>query len=614
MCTLPLGESARRRVLVIGAGQSGIVTAHYLSQDNENDITVVEKEGDLGGVWHPHKQFPNLRANNARDTFTLPDLPALQGTSDFPSLYETHAYLKRYVEEFDLEKFIHYNVKVERISRKFDADTPFNVTFDVEFHDADSANVKNLDTSYEVVVVATGYTSTPHIPTISGSQKFTGLMLHTSEINTKFSPIGDATVEKKNVVILGGGKSALDAAVWAAQNEAATVHLVTRCMHWAAPRYIGGPDPRSGDWNQNILYSRFSQMFLPTCVGCHNPLKDVPVSSWLMHETTIGRTIRDLFWTVVTSGIKKQFDYPSWLVPPHEFVDDVKYLSILHPDIISLMKTGRIKVHLCRRIAEFTSDSVSLAEVSNCTVPEGAPKSSNSINADVIIFGTGFKSSAAPILSSEIREKLFNEHGQIQLLRGAHNPNMPGMGFVGFKHTINSMLTSALSARWVAEYVKGTDGAISRNGVLDDIEEVWRQIRQGNAFERTIMARQTPTQKSDSKKIKPYGGLFQGNPIYPYSDAIMRDLGLESVMSSSWIEEFNAPQLNTLYAGLDQKLRNHEQHENVPFDATPFFVFLFLGVPTMALVSLLILMWMVRSVSRLVWSSALKQQSHLKEE
>ena len=38
-------------ILIIGAGQSGIVTTHYLSQNKENNIWTVEKYGTLGGTW-----------------------------------------------------------------------------------------------------------------------------------------------------------------------------------------------------------------------------------------------------------------------------------------------------------------------------------------------------------------------------------------------------------------------------------------------------------------------------------------------------------------------------------------------------------------------------------
>lgn len=54
--------SATRRIGVIGAGISGIVTAAHLKKENL-DVTVYERSAAAGGVWyviHPNSEF---RAN-----------------------------------------------------------------------------------------------------------------------------------------------------------------------------------------------------------------------------------------------------------------------------------------------------------------------------------------------------------------------------------------------------------------------------------------------------------------------------------------------------------------------------------------------------------------------
>ena len=104
-------------ILVIGAGQSGIVTTHYLSKNSENNIWMVEKYNKLGGTWRFDNHYPNLRANNARDTFTLPGLPALSDADDFPTINTTYTYLTKYVNTFHLNKYIYYNTNVIKVSQ-----------------------------------------------------------------------------------------------------------------------------------------------------------------------------------------------------------------------------------------------------------------------------------------------------------------------------------------------------------------------------------------------------------------------------------------------------------------------------------------------------------------
>jgi len=375
-------------------------------------------------------------------------------------------------------------------------------------------------------------------------------------------------VKGKVVTILGGGKSALDAAVWAATGEAAEVHLIMRSMHWAAPRYIGNESPDKGEWNQNVLYSRISQSFLATCRGCYFPVGNIPLSSWLLHDTAIGQWLRNTFWGLVTGDIIKQYQFPEWLVPPRPFLHDAIYLSVLSPNLVEMMTNGQIQPHLCKTIGRLEQRRVHLATIDGCTPHADTPASPEAIETDVLIVGTGFSSSVVPILSDEIKGKLFDGDGNIQLLRAAHNPDLPGMGFVGFKLNVNSMLSSALSARWIAEYAKGAEGAISRNGVLSDKDEVWRQIKAGIDFESKMAALQPGARSRVGD-----GGMFQGSSIYPFADAVMTDLGLDPYRSRTWIEEFTAPQLNTLYAGLGEELADPETH--AAKDYTLHFAFFF---------------------------------------
>jgi glycine/D-amino acid oxidase-like deaminating enzyme len=73
-----------RRVCVIGAGISGLVTAKVLLEDGFDPL-VFEKDAALGGVWSPSRTYPGLCANNTRDTYAFSDHPYPPTAGMFPS-------------------------------------------------------------------------------------------------------------------------------------------------------------------------------------------------------------------------------------------------------------------------------------------------------------------------------------------------------------------------------------------------------------------------------------------------------------------------------------------------------------------------------------------------
>lgn len=52
----PLGATRRLRVIVIGAGASGLNTAHNMDLHMENvELAIYEKNADVGGTWFENR-------------------------------------------------------------------------------------------------------------------------------------------------------------------------------------------------------------------------------------------------------------------------------------------------------------------------------------------------------------------------------------------------------------------------------------------------------------------------------------------------------------------------------------------------------------------------------
>jgi dimethylaniline monooxygenase (N-oxide forming) len=95
----------RKRVVVIGAGIAGLVTAKVL-RDDGFDVIAFEKEPAIGGVWAESRTYPGLRTNNCRHTYAFSDHPYDRSADLFPTAEQVRQYLASYVDRFGLASLI----------------------------------------------------------------------------------------------------------------------------------------------------------------------------------------------------------------------------------------------------------------------------------------------------------------------------------------------------------------------------------------------------------------------------------------------------------------------------------------------------------------------------
>lgn len=129
-------------------------------------------------------------------------------------------------------------------------------------------HIKNLATkeesvqSFDKVVICTGAFNRPKLPaSLQDTGRFKGPVVHTAELGTRHQEILDAVPVKTagsqgQVVVVGGGKSAADAAAWfAAQGR--RVSLVMSESMWHIPL----PQRKPPNF---LRRSRLPMMFMPT--------------------------------------------------------------------------------------------------------------------------------------------------------------------------------------------------------------------------------------------------------------------------------------------------------------------------------------------------------------
>ena len=189
-------------VLIVGAGFAGLVTGARLKQAGITNVRLIDKAGDVGGVWYWNR-YPGAMC----DTAAMIYLPLLEETGTVPSAKyvpapEIHAHAKRIAKTFDLYNGALFSTGITGIS--WNAETSrYLVTTDR----GDTIRAR-------FVAMGTGPLHRPKLPGIPGIHDFRGHAFHTSRWDYEYTggdPSG-ALMEKlatKRVGIIGTGATSV---------------------------------------------------------------------------------------------------------------------------------------------------------------------------------------------------------------------------------------------------------------------------------------------------------------------------------------------------------------------------------------------------------------------
>lgn len=189
-------------VLVIGAGFGGLVIGARLKQAGISDVRLIDKAGDVGGVWYWNR-YPGAMC----DTAAMVYLPLLEETGTVPSAKyvaapEIHAHARRIADTFDLRRDALFSTGVQSVMWD-ESLSRYIVCTDR----GDVLRAKYLCTS-------TGPLHLPKLPGIPGIHSFAGHAFHTSRWDYAYTG-GDASgapmtgLANKRVGIIGTGATAV---------------------------------------------------------------------------------------------------------------------------------------------------------------------------------------------------------------------------------------------------------------------------------------------------------------------------------------------------------------------------------------------------------------------
>jgi putative flavoprotein involved in K+ transport len=209
-------ESASTRfdVVVIGAGQAGLVMGYFLARQGRR-FTILEARGSVGSAWR--ERWESLILFTPRRYDALPGL-AFPGDPDgYPTRDEVIAYLEQYAETFELP--VEVNSPVRSVTRRDNA-------FVVELPDR--------EIEADQVVVATGPFQAPNMPTLAGQLAPEVFQTHSAGYRRP------SDVPEGQVVVVGGGNTGFQIAK--ELSETNTVKLAIGSRQTPLPQRLLGRD------------------------------------------------------------------------------------------------------------------------------------------------------------------------------------------------------------------------------------------------------------------------------------------------------------------------------------------------------------------------------------
>lgn len=355
------------RVVIVGAGMSGILAAHRLSQAGV-DVEILEKNADVGGTWLENT-YPGCRVDSANHVYSY----SFAQRHDWPLHFSTQDVLLDYfrscADRFGVRDKVRFNTEVE--SMRWDGETR---EWEITTRHALSGVAGTVRAN--AVISAVGQLNRPKMPDIAGMDDFSGPSFHSARWPENISLAG------KRVAVIGTGASGVQLIPEVAK-VASSVAIFQRTPNWLFPvphyhdRIAEGFGwllehlPGYAQWYRFLLFWRATEGVLPSCVVDPN---------WHDGELSVSaanRELRDQLTLYIEFMLADRPDLLEKSVPQYApaskriVLDNGSWLSTLKRDNVDLVTD---------HIARITSNGV-------------VTESGETYEVDVIIYATGFEAS-----------------------------------------------------------------------------------------------------------------------------------------------------------------------------------------------------------------------------
>ncbi|MBN8501829.1 MAG: NAD(P)/FAD-dependent oxidoreductase, partial [Sphingomonadales bacterium] len=202
--------------VVIGTGFSGLSISHALQKDGADDIVILERAPEIGGVWFKNR-YPGCSCDVPSYLYALEDMPPYNWSRRFPRRDEIHDYLKTCFRTTGLDRHIRFNTTVKKLIWLESEDR-----WEVSCQSGDQFKAR-------FVYAATGQVPRPTMPDIPSLQSFEGRLFHSSDWPE------DLDLAGQRVGVIGTGASGVQMVAGIAE-KAAHLTVFQRNAPYVFPR------------------------------------------------------------------------------------------------------------------------------------------------------------------------------------------------------------------------------------------------------------------------------------------------------------------------------------------------------------------------------------------
>lgn len=354
-------------MVIIGAGMSGIVAAHRLSQAGI-EIRILEKNSDVGGTWLENT-YPGCRVDSSNHVYSY----SFAQRSDWPYHFSTQDVLLDYfrscAQRFGLRDKIRFDTEVE--SMRWETATNEWV---IETRDTVTSAPDTIRA--HAVVSAVGQLNRPKMPNIPGMDDFIGPSFHSARWPADLSLAG------KRVAVIGTGASGVQLIPEVAK-VASSVTIFQRTPNWLFPvphyhdRIPPGFDwllehvPGYAQWYRFFLFWRATEGVLPSCVV------DPAWNDGELSVSAANRDLRDQLTAYIEFMLADRPELLEKSIP--QYAPASKRIVLDNGSWLSTLKRDNVRL---------VTDHIDRIDVDAVVTEAGGRH-----EVDVIVYATGFEAS-----------------------------------------------------------------------------------------------------------------------------------------------------------------------------------------------------------------------------
>jgi len=211
----PAETCIRKKIVIIGAGMSGMLIAIKLMEAGIHDFEILEKADAIGGTWRDN-HYPGLACDVPGYLYTYSFEPNTQCSHRYASGAEIQAYFQRVYRKFGLARYIRFQQEVSHAEFK---DNQWFIQ-----------TKSGLNLQAAVLVSAVGVLHQPNYPDIPGLQEFQGRAFHSARWEDGMD------LKNKRVGVIGTGSTAVQI-VSELAGKVEQLVLFQRTPQWVLPAF-----------------------------------------------------------------------------------------------------------------------------------------------------------------------------------------------------------------------------------------------------------------------------------------------------------------------------------------------------------------------------------------